>query len=247
MSENAYTVARVVQTLELLAFAPLSAVEIARALRVHPRTARRMLRRLAQEQYVSQPAGPGGAYELTLRLPALAAHGLSRSPLITAAREPLATLATNLGAVSTLVVPAYTHVLCIAQHGRDDPGPGGQLGRLVPSHCAAGGRVLLAHRARWRESVLERALCPLTTDSITHTAVLRAQLDEIRERGWARENSEQVNGESAIAAPVIDQAGEVIAAIETRQRCPKALAVRTRAVIAAARAVTKALHRARAA
>jgi predicted ArsR family transcriptional regulator len=70
---EAYFVARTVHALERLAFGPVSVPELADYLQVHPRTARRLMRRLLDEHYVTRPPG-ARRYQLTPRLLAVAAQ-----------------------------------------------------------------------------------------------------------------------------------------------------------------------------
>ena len=73
---EAYFVTRTVRALELLAAGPLSAPKLAEALQIHPRTARRMLNRLADEGYVRRLHEPCRRYVLTMRLIAVAGEWL---------------------------------------------------------------------------------------------------------------------------------------------------------------------------
>jgi len=70
---GAYTM----RALELLAFAPRSATQVAVGLGVVPRTARRLLGRLVAEEYVTCKTGPGRVpgrrYVLSMHVLALAA------------------------------------------------------------------------------------------------------------------------------------------------------------------------------
>jgi DNA-binding IclR family transcriptional regulator len=74
---GAYFVTRTVRALELLAFGPLSAPQLAEAMQVGVATARRMLWRLAEEEYVVQLDEPRRRYALTPRLVASPASGSS--------------------------------------------------------------------------------------------------------------------------------------------------------------------------
>ena len=54
------------EAIELLAFQPLSAPQIAAAMRIHPRTARRLLNRLREEGYLSRSEDGRRLYSPTL-------------------------------------------------------------------------------------------------------------------------------------------------------------------------------------
>jgi DNA-binding IclR family transcriptional regulator len=73
---GAYHVSRILGTLELLARAPRSSTQIADALQIHVRTARRFLARLVLDGYVHKSAGPRPIYSLTPRFSALAIRAL---------------------------------------------------------------------------------------------------------------------------------------------------------------------------
>lgn len=71
-----YFVSRTLHALEALATRPLSSTELAEVIGVHPRTARRLLMRLAHEAYAAPLGGRHHRYAATLRLPALGARAL---------------------------------------------------------------------------------------------------------------------------------------------------------------------------
>src|SRR6516164_4429726 len=84
------------------------------------------------------------------------------------------------------------------------------LGRLVPLHCTALGKVLLAYGvAPLPMGRLER----LTAWTITSRAALQAELATVRERGYAVTDSELEPGLVAVAAPVCRDGGGVVAAL----------------------------------
>jgi len=84
------------------------------------------------------------------------------------------------------------------------------LGRLVPLHCTALGKVLLAYGvAPLPMGRLER----LTAWTITSRAALQAELATVRERGYAVTDSELEPGLVAVAAPVCRDGGAVVAAL----------------------------------
>jgi len=90
-----------------------------------------------------------------------------------------------------------------------------ETGRRVPVHTTSSGKVLLAHLPSDRlDAVLAVApLDQMTPRSITDEALLRAELDKVRVRGWSEAVEEREIGVASIAAPVRDTTGEVMAAI----------------------------------
>jgi DNA-binding IclR family transcriptional regulator len=209
---GAYPVMRTVRALERLAFQPLSAPELATSLQSDHRTVRRLLRRLAVEDYVTQSGGPRRHYQLTHRLAALGRQAIAHAPLPRAAAPRVATLAAQTGHPAGLWIPCYADVVCVLHTTPHGPAPGPTLGALAPAHASAPGKALLAHRAAWRDSVLARSLEHHTPRTLTDPRDLRAELDRTRARGHATDTGEHHPDERAIAATVF-LADDPIAAI----------------------------------
>lgn len=89
------------------------------------------------------------------------------------------------------------------------------VGVMQPLYASSAGKVLLA----WlppaeREAYLQRVkLRPRTEQTIRSTAVLRRQLNQIREEGVAWSFSEFTVGIVGLAVPVLDVHGRVLAAV----------------------------------
>jgi DNA-binding IclR family transcriptional regulator len=89
-------------------------------------------------------------------------------------------------------------------------GVGNWLGRPVPLHCTALGKVLLAYGAA---SLPARRLERPTERTITGRAELQADLAAVRAQGYAITDSELEPGLVAVAAPVRRDGGAVVAAL----------------------------------
>jgi IclR family transcriptional regulator, KDG regulon repressor len=90
------------------------------------------------------------------------------------------------------------------------------IGRRLPAHCTAVGKVLLAAltRAELRDLYASARLTAMTANSITNRAALRRELDAIRANGGvAREFCESNEDVACVAAPVLDRSGTVVAAM----------------------------------
>src|SRR4051812_31765697 len=169
------------QTLELLAFDARSATEVADAVHVVSRTARRLLRRLVDEEYVcceDRPASLGGRrYTLSLRLLALAGQALARAELPRVAAPFISELHEQTGHTAHLVIPSYDSVLCLA-HADNGIEVLPALRERAPCHCTAGGKALLAERLRWQSAVLSGTLEGFTAHTETDPDALRRELSE---------------------------------------------------------------------
>ena len=88
-----------------------------------------------------------------------------------------------------------------------------QVGRVTPSWCTATGRILLAHDAVLRDSVLAGPMAKLTPDTVTDPAQLRRLIDQAAGEGIAVTKSENNPEMGGIAAPIRDHTGRVVAAL----------------------------------
>jgi DNA-binding IclR family transcriptional regulator len=214
---DAWFAARTLQALEVLAFAPLSAPQVAAALGVHARTARRMLNRLVEEGYLARTGPQARQYEPTLRIVALAGQIVDRSPLAHAAEPFVERLHEQSGVTAHLLVPSYRSVLCLVHRGGAGCGDGPGIRELVPAHCTAGGKVLLTWRDPWRASVLGQPLERRTDRTITDAQALEEALADVRERGYAVEDGEYREDVRGVAAPVF-ASGDAVAALALTAR-----------------------------
>jgi DNA-binding IclR family transcriptional regulator len=209
---EAWFVTRTMRALEILAFSPMSAPELAAALQVHPRTARRLLTRLYEEGYLTRSQDSRRRYAPSMRIVALASQVVAHDELLRRAVPHVARLHERTGGTAHLMVPSYRAALCLV-HSANGSGPAQpQLRELVPPHSTAAGKALLGHRDRWRKSVLEAPLDAETIRTITDPRTLLAETEAIRERGYATEDGEHVEGVRAVAAPVFAD-GEAVAAL----------------------------------
>jgi DNA-binding IclR family transcriptional regulator len=109
-----------------------------------------------------------------------------------------------------LAVPGPLGAEHLAQRDSDHfVGVTNWVGRRVPHHVAANGKVFMAYDAVPVPSRLER----FTARTITDPTALAAELDEVRARGYATAVDELELGLAAIAAPVHETGGSVIAAL----------------------------------
>lgn len=88
------------------------------------------------------------------------------------------------------------------------------LGRRTPLHCAANGKAILAFQP---DAIISRVLAgPLarvTAQTLTDPRLVRGELAETRERGYARTLGEVEEGLNGVAAPIRDSAGQTFAAV----------------------------------
>ena len=89
------------------------------------------------------------------------------------------------------------------------------VGTRFPAHATSMGHVLLAglDRAALESYLSAAVLDKLTARTLTEPGALRAELDVVREQGWALVDQELEEGLRSVAAPIRDRRGTVVAAV----------------------------------
>jgi IclR family KDG regulon transcriptional repressor len=206
-------VARTLRALEVLALGPQSALDVADALLVHPRTARRLLNRLVDEGYLTVCADTPRRYASTLRLVALAGQVVQNTEVVQAAEPYLRRCSEQTGATAHLSVPSLLGVVCVLHADGPVQPPVPSIGERIPCHATASGKALLAYRPSWRRHVLGRPLEPFTPRTLTGRDDLEAEMRRIHARGHAVEEGEYRPDQRAVAAPIFCHSGEAVAAL----------------------------------
>jgi DNA-binding IclR family transcriptional regulator len=209
------SVDRAAAALEFVARQQIAGVsEVAAELGVHISTASRLLAALAARSLVEQIDGARGRYRLgptILRLAATMTGGLD---LPGRSAELCAGLAERLGETVNVAVRNGLVAINVLQH---DGGAvltvNSWVGRPTPLHATSSGKVLLAHAP---EHVRQRALADLpayTAQTATDPVILEAQLTVVERAGFAVTVGELEVGLNAVAVPIRDYSGAVVAAL----------------------------------
>jgi DNA-binding IclR family transcriptional regulator len=90
-----------------------------------------------------------------------------------------------------------------------------EIGAVIPPHSTSSGKAILAHldESRAKQMLQRSQMTRFTKNTITSIKSFQAQLKKVRERGFALAINENAVGFSAIAAPVRNSEGMVIAAV----------------------------------
>ncbi|MFJ9539067.1 IclR family transcriptional regulator [Streptomyces sp. NPDC101225] len=210
------SVDRAISVLEILAQRGEAGVsEVAGEIDVHKSTAFRLLGALEARGLVEQ-AGERGKYRLGFGIVRLAGAVTGRIDITQQGRPVCERLAEELGETVNIAVLQEHFAINLYQVR----GPGAitahnWVGQLTPPHATSSGKVLLAHLpAKERAALLaETGLKRVTPHTITAKTKLEKNLAEVRERGYAWTVEEFEIGLHAMAAPVRNRDGEVIAAL----------------------------------
>lgn len=173
-----------------------------------------LLRALERMGYLEADAK--NRYRLTLKLFGLGMRAMSQSDIITAARTHLDRLVDETGLTAHVATLERAEAVYLARV--DAPGLirfDTYVGKRAPAHLTAVGKAILAYLP---ESELE-ALAPAlnlhagTTKAAHSMERLRTALRETRERGYAIEDGEEVEGVRCVAAPILPKAGRALGSV----------------------------------
>lgn len=210
------SVDRAISVLEILARRGEAGVsEVAAEIAVHKSTAFRLLGALEGRGLVEQ-AEDRGKYRLGFGLIPLAGAVSDRLDVTRQGRAVCARLASELGETVNLAVLQEHWAVNVDQaRGPSTVSTHNWIGRLTPLHCTSSGKVLLAYLSADHRAALLAAsgMERLTPFTVTLAPDLDVQLDAVRAAGHATAVEEYEVGLNAVAAPVFDRSGEVIAAL----------------------------------
>lgn len=192
--------------------------EIAERLGLHQSTAYRYAATLEAAGLLERDGRRGG-YRLGLQVVELAGVALNQ---IDARREAIPEmdrlrdelqLLTNLAVLDPREIADIIHVAHSAPPGW--PVWVATPGRRAVAHCTALGKVLLAHQS-WYDVQLaidRQGWRPYTEHSIRDFEPLQQELAHVRSQGYAEDDRERSPDTRCLAAPILDRAGQAVAAL----------------------------------
>ena len=209
------SVDRALAVLEILgARGEAGVTEIAAELGVHKSTAFRLVAVLESRDFVEQLVDRG-KYRLGFGIVRLAGATAAQLDLTREGRRTCEELAVDLGETVNIAILDGSRVVNISQvRGVGSITSYNWVGQATPLHATSSGKVLLAFTPeRLRKELLGRELPRFTESTITDLGALERELAEVERRGWATTTEEYEVGLNAVAAPVRDAEGRVVAAV----------------------------------
>lgn len=204
------SIQRAAEVLKLLAHGgahQLSVGEIARALDLAKPTVHGILRTLQEVGFVEQEV-EGGKYRLGAALFQIGTSYLDGNELRAKALNWSDTLAMRAREAVRIGVMHGKHVLVVHHVFRPDNSRQTlDTGALLPWHATALGKALVAF-GEWPDGELQ-AFTRHTLDPDR----LSVAMNEVRDRDWAYDLHELVEGEASVAAPIRDRRGVAVGAI----------------------------------
>lgn len=217
MSENSTPVKATKVTFEIIDFLRkrngAGVSEIADHLEKPTSTIHDHLRTLETEEYLIKD---DSEYRIGARFLELGEQARSRMKVYHLARPEVDELATKTGNHSNVMIEEHGRgVFLYKAKGENAVRLDTHAGMRVYLQTTALGKSILAFRPLDEvETILDRHGLPqITENSITSRDQLLKELDQIRERGYAIDDEERVQGMRCVAAPITTSEGKAVAAI----------------------------------
>ncbi len=213
-ASSVQSVDRALTILETLARSGEAGVtDLAAALEVHKSTAFRLVATLESHGLVEQIDGRG-KYRLGIGLLRLAGATTARLDVVQEARPISRKLAADTGETVNVAVLADRSALYLDQvAGSSALQSHNWVGQHIPLHATANGKVLLLDLDDQQQVEMLGRLQAYTDTTITTRDRLRKELAQVREQGYAVAVDELEVGLAAMAAPIHNAHGDVIASM----------------------------------
>jgi IclR family transcriptional regulator, KDG regulon repressor len=188
--------------------------EIAQAVDLHKATTHRIMTTLLNFGYLER-AADGQKYRLGIRLTELGFKVIRRMDLRREALALMDQLSQQLGEACDLSIFDHGNVFYIEviqdNHALSITAA---VGQRLPAYCTASGKLFLAYLpADQLVHLIQKPMHAFTGKTITSMEKLRSQLDLIRRQGYSVDDEEMEVGIRAVAAPIFDREGNVVAAM----------------------------------
>ena len=187
--------------------------EISLELGVHKSTAFRLVATLESHGMVEQTEDRG-KYRLGVGVLRLAGAATARLDVVSESRPICRRLAADSGETVNIVVLSDRSALYLDQiAGQSALQSHNWVGQHVPLHATSNGKVLLSGLSREQVDQRVPTLSAYTSGTVTSRALLRRELDRVREQGYAVAVDELEVGLTALAAPIHNAHRDVIASM----------------------------------
>lgn len=187
---------------------------LSRSLGMHRTTLFRILGTLQARGYVSRDPDSDG-YRLGVRVLSLASSVLADLDIRKAGLAPLTTLRDETNELVFLTVLDGHEVVTIERlEGRHAVTLQSQIGSRRPAACTAAGKAIVAFLPELQAGgIMDAEIVAHTPRTITDRALLRAQHQDVRRRGYASDDEEYLPGVRCVAAPIFGVERTVVGAV----------------------------------
>jgi DNA-binding IclR family transcriptional regulator len=173
-------------------------------------TAHRHLQTLLHREYIVKE---GSTYHLSLKFMRLGEHSRHRRPEYPLIKSTVDDIARETQEQAQFFIEEHNRGRYVYfQRGERAVRTGSLVGRAAPLHTGSSGKAILAFLPdeRIQEIIDDVGLEPMTEHTITDEYELWQEIEEIRERGYAFNDSEYIEGVRGVGAPVMHPGGNVL-------------------------------------
>ena len=244
------SVERALSLLEAVAVSaePVPLAQLTQVLGIDPSSVFRLANTLKRRGFLANPNGRKH-YVLGPAVWRLSREYDWSRMLISICRESVKALATRTGETAHLAVREGRQVFFVDHHACGDQGVivAGQTGKLMPLHCTAHGKALLADLdvAELKDLFGGAPLHAYTRNTITSLTKLARTCERVRTDGFALDDGEYLAEVTCVAAPIRGPEGDIVASVgissPVARLRSKGIARTAAEVVAAARAINAAL------
>jgi len=216
----------------------VSVRDIAERLDLPKSTLYRYLAALKHHDLLEEDTAPGN-YRLGRRVVEWARSALAAS-LDEIARPFMERLSRQTGETIVLAGLRHHEGVCLDKvEGRHALRVTHERGATFPLHAGATGKALMAHLGQDEQKAIvdDVGLPRFSETTITDPQKLHAELDRVKNQGFAESDGETIVGSYSIAAPIFGRTGQIVAALSAsapRQRMDRATREKMTALIAEA-------------
>ncbi len=209
---------RILDILEAIIQKPetATAAVLSKSLGIPLPTVYRQLETLSEEKFIV--LSPAGSYIPGARLRSLVLSSLTYEPEVTRRRAILRKLSGELGETVSLSVPDGAKLVYFDRFESHWPVQINlHVGDPLPLHCCASGKLYLSSFAPAAALEVFRNLRPdrRAPNTITTQKKFAAELEAIRDRGYALDDEEWFEGMVGAAVPIRNKEGKLCACLST--------------------------------
>ncbi|MEE4025570.1 IclR family transcriptional regulator [Gordonia sp. PKS22-38] len=209
------SVDRALHVLEMIGRAGTAGVtELAVELGVHKSTVSRIIGSLEARGFVEQ-VPDSRKYRIGFTVVRLAGSTTATLDLAKQGQDICNALAADTGETTNLAVLGGADAINVVEaQGSSSVALQTWVGQSTPAHATSSGKALLSGlTADELRATMPARLRAFTENTITSLSALTANLDIVRERGWAMAEEELEVGLIAVAAPIRDHTGRVVSSL----------------------------------
>lgn len=210
------SVDRALLVLEILAkLGSAGVTEIAVELGVHKSTVSRLITVLESRGFVEQ-LSDRGKYRLGFAIVRLAGATSAQLDLVKESQSTCDELAEQSGETINVAILGGDRIINIVEsYGDREVTLRTWVGQSCPAHATSSGKALLSGMSPGEVKALlgDKGLPVFTPNTVASVKELAAELDVVRHTGWASVREELEEGLNAVASPVRDGSGKVVAAL----------------------------------